>query len=142
MLKLTLVTPEKKLLTEYEVQEVFVPALKGQLNILPGHAALITTLETGILSYLDIKTGKLKSATISWGYCEVYNDHVNVLAETAEFPEEIDVERAKQALKTSSTKIEKGEVDFEELIKVQGKVRRAQSRLDLIEQTKNSSKDS
>ena len=51
MFTLNLVTPEKKLVTDLEVEEVIVPGFKGQLDILPGHAPLMTTLGTGVLRY-------------------------------------------------------------------------------------------
>ena len=51
MFKLTIVTPEKRILVGQEVEEVTVPAFKGELNILPGHAPLMTTLETGVMKW-------------------------------------------------------------------------------------------
>ena len=49
MFSLTLVTPEKKLLTDVEIEEIIVPAFRGELNILPGHAPLMSTLGIGLL---------------------------------------------------------------------------------------------
>lgn len=101
-LKLTLVTPEKKLLAEAEVEEIFVPGYRGELNILPGHAPLMTTLSTGIVKYRLKSTSELKSVIVSWGYCEVNPQGVVVLAETAERPEDIDEERALAAWKLAA----------------------------------------
>src|SRR5688572_9209183 len=98
MLKLTLVTPNKKILTDAEVEEVFVPAFRGEINILPAHAALVTSLNSGILKWRLKGSTELKAAAISWGYCEVFNDAVSVLADVAELPEEIDAALAKEAL--------------------------------------------
>src|SRR5688572_3427338 len=97
--KLTLVTPEKKLLSDVEIEEVFVPGFRGVLNILPGHAPLVTTLETGILRYRLKGQTELKPVAVSWGYCEVSPRGVTVMAETAERPDEIDEERALAAWK-------------------------------------------
>lgn len=99
MLKLTLVTPLKKLAVDLAVQEVFVPGYRGELNILEGHSPLVTTLSTGVLRYREAGSNEVKSAAVSWGYLEVYNNSITVLAETAEFPEEIDIARAEAALK-------------------------------------------
>jgi F-type H+-transporting ATPase subunit epsilon len=107
MLKLNLVTPIKKLVTELEVDEVFVPAYKGELNILPGHAALVTTLSTGIMKYRAKGSSRLVHAAISWGYCEVFNDVVTVLAETAETADEIDMGRAEDALRRANQALSK-----------------------------------
>jgi F-type H+-transporting ATPase subunit epsilon len=90
-LKLTVVTPEKKVL-ETEAEEVQLPGERGYLGILPGHAALITLLKTGILSYRDgASAGAL---AISAGFAEVLNDLVTVLADLADDAGEIDVAAA------------------------------------------------
>ncbi len=38
MFTLNVVTPEKKIVTDLEIDEVIVPGYKGELDILPGHA--------------------------------------------------------------------------------------------------------
>lgn len=96
MLKLTLVTPNKKLYSKVEVEEVVIPAFRGQLNILSKHAPLVTTLSAGVLKVKLKGTSTFKKAAISWGYCEIVDDDIIILAETAEWPEEIDVRRAEQ----------------------------------------------
>lgn len=105
MFKLTIVTPEKRILVGQEVEEVTVPAFKGELNILPGHAPLITTLETGVMKW-KIKGKELQQlAVISWGYCQVSPEGVNILANIAELPEEIDLEMTKTQLAESEKKV-------------------------------------
>ena len=127
-LNLTLVTPDKKLLTDVEVEEVFVPGFKGELNILPGHAPLMTTLSTGILRYRLKGSTELKSIVVSWGYCEVNPNGVLVLAETAERAEDIDTERALAAWKLASERIDSGELDPETVEKFRRKQQRADVR--------------
>jgi F-type H+-transporting ATPase subunit epsilon len=99
MFTLTLVTPQKKLLTDVEIEEVVIPAFRGQLNILPGHAPLMTTLTAGTLKVRGKGETAFKSAAISWGYCQVGLNGVNVLTDTAEWPEEIDKKRVEEQLK-------------------------------------------
>lgn len=127
MFTLTLVTPEKKLLSSAEIEEVFVPAAKGELNILPGHAPLMTTLETGDLRYRLKGESKLYHVAISWGYCQVNPQGVNVLAETAERPEDIDVARAEATLKEAEAKM-MADATPEELEKYRKKIARAITR--------------
>lgn len=91
MFKLTIVTPEKRLVINQEVEEVTLPAFKGELNILTGHSPLITTLETGVLKWKLAGVEEQKVAAISWGYCQVSAEGVNVLADIAKLPEEIDL---------------------------------------------------
>jgi F-type H+-transporting ATPase subunit epsilon len=72
---------------------VTVPGLGGELGILPGHTPLISQLQTGVLTY--VQEGKSSSLHVSGGFVEVRDDHVSVLADLAELPEEIDAARAK-----------------------------------------------
>ena len=89
---LEVVTPERRVLAE-SVDMVTVPGLGGELGILPGHTPLISQLQTGVLTY--VQDGKNFSLHVSGGFVEVRDDHVSVLAEVAERPDEIDAARAK-----------------------------------------------
>lgn len=130
MLNLTLVTPTKKILNEVDVEEVTIPAFKGELEILPGHAPLMTTLTTGIVSYkLD---GELKKAAVSWGYLEVINDKVIVLAETAETTEEIDAERVQASIDKAVKMLDDDSLSFDLVEKFQRKIKRAENRKKLL----------
>jgi F-type H+-transporting ATPase subunit epsilon len=89
--QLEIVTADRLVLKE-EVDELQVPAKNGYLGILPGHAPLITQLMIGELSYRKDKTTRYLS--VAGGYCEVLPNRVTLLANTAEKPEEINVDRA------------------------------------------------
>ncbi|HEY0727229.1 MAG TPA: F0F1 ATP synthase subunit epsilon [Pyrinomonadaceae bacterium] len=91
-IQLEVVTPERRVLAE-SVDMVTVPGLGGELGILPGHTPLISQLQTGVLTY--VQDGKSSQLHVSGGFVEVRDDHVSVLAEVAERPEEIDAARAK-----------------------------------------------
>ena len=92
---LEIVTPER-LLLEADVDSVQVPGLDGELGILPGHSPLISQLKpAGLLSY--VVGGTSTQIVVSEGFVEVMPDRVKVLAEVAERPDEIDVERALKA---------------------------------------------
>jgi F-type H+-transporting ATPase subunit epsilon len=91
-IELEVVTPERRVLAE-PVEMVTVPGLGGELGILPGHTPLISQLQTGVLTY--VQDGKNNLLHVSGGFVEVRDDHVSVLAEVAERPEEIDAARAK-----------------------------------------------
>lgn len=131
-LNLTLVTPDKKLLTDIEVEEVFVPGYRGELNILPGHAPLMTTLSTGLLRYRLKGQSDLKTVVVSWGYAEVNPNGVLVLAETAERAEEIDQDRALHAWKLASEKVDSGQLDPENVEKYRRKMHRADVRRSVV----------
>lgn len=94
-LKLQLVTPYKKVLAT-DVDEVTAPGSLGELGVLPGHTPLLTTLKIGELSY---KQGNESfHVAVNWGYLEIEEDQVNVLVETAEPADDIDLDRARAAL--------------------------------------------
>lgn len=93
-LQLEVVTPERRVLSE-SVNSVTVPGRNGEMQILPGHAALISELQTGVLAYNQ--DGTTFQLHVSGGFIEVNNDRVSVLAEIAERPDEIDAARARLA---------------------------------------------
>jgi F-type H+-transporting ATPase subunit epsilon len=94
-LKLDLVTPYRHVLSQ-EVDEVTAPGTLGEFGVLPGHTPLLTTLRIGELTY---KQGnEVFHVAVNWGYVEVENDVVTVLVETAEPADQIDLERAREAL--------------------------------------------
>ena len=93
-LNLEVVTPHRTVLVE-DVDSVTLPGIEGELGILPEHIPLLTTLDTGIVSY--ISSGKTQAIAVHWGYAQVEGNRVSVLAELAETAAEIDLERAKDA---------------------------------------------
>ena len=97
-LELEVATPERELVRE-QVSEVQIPGKNGYMGILPGHAPLAGLLGIGVLSY-DVAGGK-RYLAIHGGFVEIDDDHVRVLADTAERAEEIDIQRAKAALQRS-----------------------------------------
>ncbi len=91
---LEVVTPERRLISE-QVDAVYAPGAEGELGVLPGHAPLLSLLKIGELRYS--REGGDRRVAISGGFTEVDQKGMKVLAETAEFAEEIDVERAERA---------------------------------------------
>ena len=101
-LKLELITPQKKVVSE-EVDEIIATGTLGEFGVLPGHTPFLTSLKIGELSYK--KEGTAKSLAVSGGYFEVVNDQVTVLVEAAEYADEIDMERAKKAMAKSEERL-------------------------------------
>src|SRR2546428_10483709 len=93
-LALELATPTR-LVVSAEADEVVVPGVEGYFGVLPGHAAFLTALGTGELTYTE--RGHQWPLAVSGGFAEVRGDKVIVLADTAERPEEIDRARAERA---------------------------------------------
>ena len=86
----TLVTREKKVL-EQDVDEVVLPAYRGQIGILPVHTPLLAMLKVREMSY---RVGdKHFMMVLTWGFAEILPDRVIVIAEGALRPDEIDAEQ-------------------------------------------------
>ena len=79
--QIDIATPEK-LLLQQTAQSAQVPGKEGYLGILPGHAALLSELGEGTLSVTA--DGQTRSFTVTGGYVEVRDNHVRVLADSAE----------------------------------------------------------
>jgi F-type H+-transporting ATPase subunit epsilon len=127
-LQLDVITPERRLLSE-QVDAATVPGLGGELGVLPGHTPLISQLKTGVLSYT--RGGETRRLLVSGGFVEVNDDRVSVLADFAEFPEEVDAARAR----TERDEAERQLAGFtgapEELAAVSEQLERAGARLQL-----------
>ena len=78
LLQVQIVTPEK-LLASAQAESAQIPGKDGYMGILPGHAALLSELGEGELSYT--LGGKTEKFMVSGGYVEVRDDHVRVLAD-------------------------------------------------------------
>ncbi|MBT4760174.1 MAG: ATP synthase F1 subunit epsilon [Bdellovibrionaceae bacterium] len=129
MFNLKLLTPDKVLVDNIPVTEVIVPAYKGELCLLPGHSPLMSTLSTGIMRYKQEGSSETKSVVISWGYLNVTPNSIQVLAETAETPEEIDTERAKDAIQKSQDQLLSSEIGHDGIKKYQRKLKRSETRM-------------
>src|SRR5499427_7738913 len=112
VIQLVIVTPARQILKE-TVSEVTMPGADGYLGVLPGHAPLITELGVGELTY-RATGGQTVLLAVIRGFAEVLPDRVSVLAETAEFAEDIDLQRAQAALKRAQERIAKGgDIDWD-----------------------------
>src|SRR4030095_15570163 len=110
-IQLVIVTPQRQILKE-TASEVTLPGADGYLGVLPGHAPLITELGVGELAY-RVTGGQNGLLAVIRGFAEVLPDRVSVLAETAEFAEDIDLARAQEALKRAQERIAKGGEDID-----------------------------
>ena len=125
---LRVVTPVRLVLEE-QVDELTAPGPLGQLGILPDHAALMTTLDIGQLSYR--KSGADSVITLTGGYAEVLDNVVTVLANAAEFPDEIDTARAEAARARAERILEEREkADEQALVAAEIALKRALLRLE------------
>jgi F-type H+-transporting ATPase subunit epsilon len=128
--QLEIVTPEK-LVVKVVADEVQIPGQSGYLGILPGHAPLITELAVGVITYRS--QGDTRTLSVAWGFAEVLQDKVTILAETAERPEEIDVERAQKAKDRAEQRLQSNDpqIDYG---RAEDALQRAETRLKVAEE--------
>lgn len=126
-LRLEVATPERLLLKE-QVMQAEVPGLEGALGILPEHAPLLSELGCGPLSYV-LENGQKKRMAVCGGYVEVGPDFVRVLANRAEAADDIDVQRAGEALKRANERLLNPAPELD-VARALNAMRRAQARLD------------
>ena len=112
-LTLNLITPEKQLIKDKPVDMVILPALLGEMGILPGHVKTVVQLGMGSLRYKV--NGKNEEFAALGGFAEVLHDEVNVFAESAALAGEIDEEKEKQRIKAlkESLSNKDADIDFE-----------------------------
>ncbi len=94
-LSVEIVTAERQLLAEQDVDMVVAPGAEGVVGILPRHAPLLTTLRPGAIRIK--KDGGETAMAVGGGFLQVNADRVLVLADTAEREDEIDAARAEEA---------------------------------------------
>ena len=100
--RLEIVTPGKKVFSE-DVNFLVAPGAEGELGILPEHAPLITSLNTGLLRVEQ--EGKKFMVVVTGGFMEVRGSKVTILADTAERAEAIDVARAEAARRRAEERL-------------------------------------
>ena len=112
-LQLNLITPQKQLLNAVEVDFVALPALEGELGVLPGHIPMIVQLGYGSLRYKQ--DGKEEDFAVLGGFAEILHESVNVFAEGAGLADEIDEEEEKQKIKRAKESLSNkdADIDFE-----------------------------
>ena len=124
-LTLELVTPEK-VAWSAPADFVVLPAINGEMGVLPGHQPYLSQLAAG---EVRVTTGDdVKRFAISGGFAEVKDDTVSLFAETAEDAGAIDAARAAQALEKAKAVVKPG-LDPMQLAQMEAAIRRAQVRL-------------
>jgi F-type H+-transporting ATPase subunit epsilon len=123
---LDILTPEKVVFSD-SIETVTAPGSLGEFGVLPGHAALITTLETGEVAIK--KDNREYWLAISGGFAEVGNDKVTILAEAAELAQEIDTKRAETAKIQAEEKLKSLSSDDSQFSEVTLALKRATNRI-------------
>ncbi|MDD3887808.1 MAG: ATP synthase F1 subunit epsilon [Patescibacteria group bacterium] len=118
-----------------EVDSVVLPTEEGEIGILPKHIHLVTSLAPG-----EIKIRQGNEETVlacSGGFAQINPDKAIVLADAAEHAEEIDEQRAEEAMKKARETMAKKDIKKEEYAAAAADLRRSLARLKVVKKRKS-----
>ncbi|NLC04068.1 MAG: F0F1 ATP synthase subunit epsilon [Tissierellia bacterium] len=122
---LDIVTPDRLFFSE-KVEMIIVRGLEGDLAVLKGRTPLTTPLKIGQVRVFQ--DGKERLAAVVNGYISVLGNKTTIVTECAEWPEEIDVERAEEARKRAEEILKRNDPDVD-FIRAEAALKRAINRL-------------
>ena len=127
-MRLEIVTAEREVYSD-DVEAVNAPGVEGDLGILPHHAPLMTGLQPGEL--MIRKDGRDEFLMVSGGFLEVMGNRVTILADACERSDEIDEQRAQEAMTRAQERVESRSADLD-LEQAAIAFRRAETRLKIV----------
>lgn len=123
--QLDIVTPEGLVFSE-PVEHLRAPGVEGSFGVLTGHTPFMTSLAIGEVDVTQ--GGQVRKLATSGGFIEVNPDKTVILAQTAEFAEEIDLERAREAKERAEKRLKSVQVD-QDAQRAQAALQRAVNRI-------------
>lgn len=124
-----IVTPERVVFSG-EATMVIARGAEGELGILPNHIPLVTPLKIAPVR-IKLEGDKELKVAVSGGFMEVRGDKVTILAETAELPDQIDVERAQRAKARAEQRLSERHPDLD-IRRAERALQRALTRLHVV----------
>ncbi len=100
--KFEVVTPEKVFYSS-DVDMIIFNREDGEMGVMADHMPMVVAVDVGMLKI--IKDGMYKFAAISEGFIQITDKGVTAIVDAAEWPEDIDVERAERAKKIAEDKL-------------------------------------
>ena len=127
------IVSQDRLVYEGEADIVIVPGSLGEMGILAGHAPLLSTLDLGVIR---VKSGNDEQVfTVTGGFIEVQPDIVTIMADAAENVEDIDIDRAKEAMERASKLLsDESPIDPDTYLRIQTALKRSSLRLKTVDQ--------
>ncbi|GAE27240.1 ATP synthase epsilon chain [Halalkalibacter wakoensis JCM 9140] len=127
-IQVSVVTPDGKVY-DGAVDMVVVRTLDGELGILPNHIPLVAPLTIGAVRLNKGTT--VEKVAVTGGFVEVRPDQVTILAEAAELPSDIDVDRAKEAEMRAKQRIDSAKADEIDFRRAELALKRAINRINV-----------
>lgn len=132
---LDIVTPSKVIFSG-EIKSITVPGTIGSFQVLKNHAPIISTLEIGVIK-IETASGKKLYAT-GGGTIEVLNNKIQVLADSIEVADEVDVSRAQNALERAKNRLANIHKEKIDVARAEAAMSRAMNRIKLVSKRNNS----
>ena len=107
---------------------LIIPSVDGEKAIMAHHEEVIVAVDNGEMRMQKEEGGEWSYAVLGKGFCMVANNRVTVLADTVERPEEVDVNRAKEALERAQERLRQKQ-SIQEYHTTQAAMARALTRL-------------
>jgi len=131
------IVTQERMVFSGDVDSVNLPGSEGRLGILPNHTPLLTTLSYG--EVIVRQGGEDKYFAVGGGFAEVQPTKVIILADSAEYAEEIDIRRAMQARERAEKMMAEGvPEDPERYAQIRASLQRAQIRLNVAQRRRRS----
>ena len=133
---LEVVTPAGPIVSD-DVDIVTAPGVGGEFGVLANHAPFLSTIKTGTLSYTKDK--QTKYLMVSGGFSEVSNNKITFLVESAEYGQDIDVDRAMQAKERAEKRLAQARAQDETFnrVRAEAALQRALARVRAAEQARH-----
>ena len=127
LVKLHVITPERRLY-DGEASMVELTTTEGDIGVYRNHIPLTAIVAPGVLKIHE--EGEVKEAALISGFIEILPERITIMAEVAEWPDEIDANRAEEARIRAERRLkeESGEIDT---MRAELALRRALVRLSL-----------
>lgn len=126
---LRIVTPNREMYNG-EADMVIMRTTTGDIGVLAGHQPLVTVLDYGIMT-IKCDGQEDKVAAVLGGFAEVSPKSVSILTDAAEWTDEIDEIRAKQAKERAEQRL-RSKADDIDIIRAELALKRAMTRLDVL----------
>lgn len=130
--RLKIISPDR-IFYDADVEMVELRTTEGEMGILKDHIPLTAIIVPGILNIKGSAEGDRQAAMHS-GFVEIMKDHVTILAESCEWPEEIDLNRAKEAQIRAERRLKSGDASIN-IARAELALRRSLIRIELAEKS-------
>lgn len=128
LFKLEIISPDR-VFFDGEAEMIEVRTTEGDIGVLKGHIPLTTIIAPGILKIIE--GNNVKEAALHNGFIEIQKDKVTILAETCEWPDEIDINRANEAKIRAERRLKGSDGQINE-IRAEMALKRSLTRIELV----------